>query len=88
MNTVMWAMFSFSHATLRQELGILGGALVMLMGMRLCWTAPRYRMSMEERVKDGEITEAKARRNIQMAEVSGPVAVVLGAGLLAWALLA
>ena len=59
-------------------------AVVMaLVGVRLCWGAPRYRMSIEERAKDGHITEDDARRKIAFMLWFGPVVALSGCGLLA-----
>jgi hypothetical protein len=60
-----------------------GVAIAMaLVGMRLCWRAPRYRMSLEERAKDGLITEDHARRKIAFMQWFGPVVALSGCALL------
>lgn len=62
---------------------IVGCAVVMtLAGVQLCWTAPRYRMSMEERAKDGALTEDEARRKIRFMAWFGPTVTVVGCVLL------
>ena len=62
---------------------IVGCAVVItLLGVRLCWGAPRYRMSMEERAKDGALTEDEARRKIRFMAWFGPAVTILGCALL------
>ena len=61
-----------------QEVGAGGAALVTLFGVRLCWCAPRYRMSMEERAKDGALTEDEARRRIRFMAWFGPAVTIIG----------
>ena len=56
---------------------------ISLVGVRLCWQAPRYRMSIEERAKDGMLTEDDARRKIAFMQWFGPVVALAGCGLLA-----
>ena len=75
------------HPTLKQELALGGAALVMLMGAWLCWGAPRYRMSIEERVKDGKMTDALARRRILQSLWLGPFVTIVGVALLAYVIL-
>lgn len=62
---------------------VVGCAVVItLLGMRLCWGAPRYRMSIEERAKDGALTEDEARRKIKLMAWFGPTVTVIGCLLL------
>lgn len=70
-----------------QEWPVAVAATVMMIGMRLCWRAPRYRMSIEERAKDGKLTEEQARRKIDLMSWCGPATVLTGGGLLAVVLL-
>ncbi len=62
-------------------------ALVTLLGAWLCWTAPRHRMSVEERAKDGHITEDDARRRVQFRSRLGPGLVIAGVLALGWVVL-
>lgn len=87
MNVIVLAIFTFSHAAFAQEVTIGIAAAIMLIGTRLCWNAPHYRMSMEERAKDGKLTEMQARRKIQLMDWGGPASIIIGAVLLALALL-
>jgi hypothetical protein len=73
--------------TSRAEITALVAVVVTLIGVRLCWRAPRYRMSIEERAKDGAISEDQARRKIAVFRWLGPVLAVLGCALLSAALL-
>ena len=56
--------------------------VITLLGVRLCWRAPRYRMSIEERAKDGALTEDEARRKIKFMGWFGPAVTVVGCALL------
>lgn len=82
------AIFSFSSPTFTQEAIIVVATVITLVGTRLSWGAPRYRMSMEERAKDGKLTAEQARRRIRTMDLTGPTVIVLGVALLAYALLA
>lgn len=73
--------------TPRRELAAYAAVVITLLGVRLCWRAPRYRMSMEERAKDGRLTEDEARRRITFIAWLGPSIAIFGCGLLAAALL-
>ena len=66
---------------------IAAAALLMLWGTRLCWVAPRARMSIEEHAKDGLLSADAARRKIKTVAWRGPLVTILGAVLLAVALL-
>jgi len=88
MNGGWLAVFAFSHPTFAQEVMIIVATVITLVGTRLSWGAPRYRMSIEERAKDGKLTEDQARRRIRTMDLTGPTVIVLGVALLAYALLA
>jgi hypothetical protein len=60
------------------EAGIGAAILLTLTGMALHWHLPRHRMSMEERMKDGKLTEDEARRQIRFYAVCAPTATILG----------
>jgi hypothetical protein len=70
-----------------QEVGLIAAAMVTVLGMWLCWEAPRSRMTLEERVKDGRISSEEARRRISRNQWFGPLVTVIGIALLAVALL-
>lgn len=65
-----------------QEFALGGAALVTLLGVWMCWGAPRYRMALEERVKDGKITADDAARKIQRSQWTGPCVTIIGVALL------
>ena len=77
---------SFNPAAF-EELLLLVAAAIMIIGMRLCWTAPRQRMSIEERAKDGKLSQDEARRKIWVAGWRGPVVTLVGVGLLMFAVM-
>lgn len=49
-----------------------------LIGMALHWHLPRHRMLVEERVKDGKLTEREARRQMQFFAVCAPTTAAIG----------
>lgn len=65
-----------------QEIIVGCAVLITLAGVRLCWRAPRYRMSIEERAKDGALSEDEARRKIRFMGWFGPTVTVVGCVLL------
>ncbi len=79
-----WAVIP---ASILQELGMACAAAVTLWGAWLCWTAPRHRMSVEERAKDGHITEDDARRRVHIRSRLGPGMVIAGVLVLGWVVL-
>jgi hypothetical protein len=70
-----------------KEIGIGFATVVTLVGVVLCWEAPRHRMLVEERAKDGELTEDQARRRIRGIAWFGPVVAFAGMALLCGILL-
>lgn len=68
-----------------QELMVGAATLVVLLGVWLCWGAPRYRMSIEESVKDGKLTGREAERRIRWNQWVGPCVTTVGVGLLTYA---
>jgi hypothetical protein len=70
-----------------QEVALAIAALVTLLGAWLCWTAPRHRMSVEERAKDGLISEDDARRKMRLRSRLGPALVIVGVLALGWVVL-
>ena len=74
--------------TASAERAMLAVAVILtLAGMYLNWNAPRLQMSIEERAKDGRISETSARRRIQMYLWSGPIVIVSGFAVALLALL-
>lgn len=88
MSHALFGFLTFSHLTLSQDVILIVGVVVTILGTRLCWSAPRYRMSMEEHTKDGKITEDEARRKIARMAWIGPAVVVVGFTLIAYGLIA
>jgi len=80
----MAAVIALAPATV-QELTLGGATLVILLGMWLCWGAPRYRMSIEESMKDGKMTARDADHRIRRSQWMGPCVTIIGVGLLAFA---
>ncbi|MSU51050.1 MAG: hypothetical protein EXS37_18500 [Opitutus sp.] len=64
------------------EFGVASAILLAVIGMVLHWRMPQHRMSMEERMKDGDISEDEARRRIRFYAWGAPVATILGIGML------
>jgi hypothetical protein len=87
MAQLLYAAMNFSDRAFAQESMIGVAAVLILLGTRFCWHAPRHRMSIEERAKDGKLTEEQARRKIRWMGWTGPAFVLLGVALLAYALM-
>jgi hypothetical protein len=68
----------------REIIGIVA-VIITLIGMWLCWGATEYRMSIEERAKDGLISSEQAQRKIQFMQWFGPGVTAAGCVLLAFA---
>lgn len=77
-----WAPGLPAVVTLGQEVAAGGAVVVTLIGVKLCWDATHYRMSMEERAKDGLITAEQARRRIRFMAWFGPALTIVGCALL------
>lgn len=69
----------WSPPLLAAEAGLAVGAILTLLGMFLHWRLTHYRMSAEERIKDGELSEADAARRIRLQAYSAPIFTILGA---------
>ena len=69
-------------AKIFDEVGIGAAIVLTLAGMAMHWHLPRHRMSMEERMKDGKMTEKEARRQLQFYTWCAPVATLLGVAVL------
>lgn len=66
------------YLSLESEIALAVAAVTSLLGAWLCWTAPRHRMSVEERAKDGHLTEDEARRSVRVRAKVGPALVIGG----------
>ena len=74
-------------AKIFDEVGIGAAILLTLAGMAMHWRLPRQRMSFEEQVKDGKLTEAAAQRRLRIYGWCAPAATLLGVAVLVLALL-
>jgi hypothetical protein len=72
------AMMSPVTAKILDEAGIGVAVTLTLTGMALHWHLPRHRMSMEERMKDGKLTEEQAQRQLRFYGWCAPIATLLG----------
>lgn len=88
MSSTFLGFLTFSDLTITQDVILIAGVVVTILGTRFCWGAPRYRMSIEEHAKDGKLTEEEARRKISRANWFGPTVVVVGFALIAYGLMA
>lgn len=79
-------MVALAMPNFDEEIGFLLGAALTVLGMLFQWQVPRQRMSAEERMKDGKLTEAQAARMIRFYTVSGPLLTVVGSALMIWTL--
>ena len=69
------------------EIGFGVAVVLTFSGMVLHWQLPRRRMEMEERMKDGKMTEEQARRHLQIWNWCAPIVTLVGVVLLLVALL-
>jgi hypothetical protein len=60
------------------EFGIAAAILMSVIGMVLHWRMPRHRMSVEERVKDGILTQEEGRRQIRFYQWCAPISTAIG----------
>lgn len=65
-----------------QEIGLAIGAVLTIAGTVLHWQLPRQRMSAEERMKDGKLTEAQANRTIRLYTLGARLFTIAGAAVL------
>lgn len=74
----------FAQAPIRtsDEVGIGVAVTLTLTGMALHWHLPRHRMSMEERMKDGKLTEEEVQRRLRFYGWCAPIATLLGVAVL------
>ena len=80
--TASVAMLAQPATKLFDEIGIGAAIVLTIAGMAMHWHLPRHRMSMEERVKDGKLTDEEARRQLRFYGWCAPVATLLGVGVL------
>lgn len=80
------ALAQLSETTL-EEIGLAIAVLLTLLGTWLNWKLPRQRMSLEERVKDNEMTEEQAARWIKFYSICAPLVTFSGIAILAAVLL-
>jgi hypothetical protein len=73
---------------IQQELGLGIAMFLTFLGMVLHWQTPRQRMAMEERMKDGKLTEMQARRRMRIFHWSAPAVTLTGIALLLGTMLA
>ena len=76
------AILAQGSSKLFDEIGISAAIVLTVVGMAMHWHLPRHRMSMEERMKDGKMTEAEARRQLRFYSWCAPIATLLGVAVL------
>lgn len=72
-----------SSSLLFDEAGMAVAIVLTMAGLALHLYLPRHQMSVEERVKDGNMTETEARRQMRFYRWCAPVVTLLGVALLA-----
>ena len=60
----------------------LASAALAIVGMVLQWRYPWYRMTLEERVKDGAMTELRARARVKFYEHFAPILTLFSLSIL------
>jgi len=68
------------------EAGLVAAVVLTIVGIILQWQLPRQRMTAEERMKDGRMTETEANRRITFFRHASTVVTGLGVILLILAL--
>ena len=79
-------MLAQASGRLVDEVGVGAAILLTTLGMVMHWHLPRHRMSMEERVKDGDVTADEARLRIRFYARCAPLATLLGVTVLVYVL--
>jgi hypothetical protein len=69
-------------AMLFDEVAVGAAVVLTSTGMAMSWHLPRHRMSMEERMKDGKMTETEARRQLRFYSWCAPIATLSGVAVL------
>ena len=68
-----WELLGLQFAMpLQQEFGLAVAMVLTFVGMVMHWRLPQQRMAMEERIKDGKLTEGQARRRLQVFNWCAP----------------
>lgn len=83
----LFFLFALAPPPISAELGFALGAALTVLGTLLQWQLPRRRMSFEERMKDGKLTEAQAARMIRIQAIAAPLVTIAGGALMLWMLL-
>lgn len=68
------------------EAGVVAALVLAVVGMALHWYAQQHQMSAEERVKDGKLTPAEARRQMRFFQTSANLVTLLGLAILGFVL--
>ncbi len=76
--TPVAAMLAQIELEIFDEFGLAAAILLSVIGMALHWWMPRHRMSVEERIKDGILTEDEGRRQIRFYQWCAPISTVIG----------
>lgn len=74
-------------AKLVDEVGLGVAVVLTIIGMAMHWQLPTHRMSMEERAKDGKISEDEAHRRVKLFQRCAIVTTLAGVLVLAVVLL-
>lgn len=72
---------------LSEEIGLAVAVVLTFAGMMLHWQLPGRRMTLEEKVKDGRISEAEARRRLRFHHFCAPLTTLAGIAMLLGVLL-
>ena len=84
-----WEVLGLQFAMpIQQEFGFAVAMVLTFLGMVLHWQLPRQRMAMEERMKDGKLTEMQARRRLKIFHWCAPAVTLTGIVLLLGTMLA
>jgi len=75
-------MLALAPTKMFDEVGVGAAILLTMAGVIMHWHLPRHRMSMEEHVKDGDLTAEEARRQLRFYGWCAPLATLVGVAVL------
>jgi hypothetical protein len=81
-----WSFLAHAHPLMFDEVSAAAAALLTLTGVVLNWSLPRRRMSIEEHLKDGDMTDEQARQHLRFHARFAPIITVAGVAMLLYVL--
>ena len=75
-----------THPLVVDQISAAAAVLLTLTGVVLNWSLPRRRMSIEEHVKDGDMTDEQARQHLRFHTRFAPIVTLVGVAMLVYVL--